>query len=104
MKIITICGSLKFKEEMMKIAEEMELEGNCVLTPIYPTNPDKDAYTEEEANMLDNMHKEKIKLADAILVVNVNDYIGSSTKSEIEYAISLNKEILYYTDLMKEDK
>ncbi len=104
MKIITVCGSLKFKEEMMKIAEEMELEGNCVLTPIYPTNPDKDAYIEEEANMLDNMHKEKIKLADAILVVNVNDYIGSSTKSEIEYAISLNKEILYYTDLVKADK
>lgn len=104
MKIITVCGSLKFKEEMMKIAEEMELEGNCVLTPIYPTNPDKDAYTEEEANMLDNMHKEKIKLADAILVINVDDYIGSSTKSEIEYAISLNKEILYYTDLVKADK
>ena len=51
--------------------------------------------------MLDKMHKEKIKLSDAILVVNVNDYIGNSTKSEIEYAKSLNKEILYYTDLIK---
>ena len=70
-----------------------------MLMPIYPTNPDKDAYTEEEVIMLDKMHKEKIKLSDAILVVNVNNYIGTSTKSEIEYAKSLNKEILYYTEM-----
>lgn len=49
--------------------------------------------------MIAKMHKEKIKLADAILVVNVDGYIGSSTKSEIEFAESLNKEILYYTDI-----
>ncbi len=48
--------------------------------------------------MLDKMHKERIKLADAILVVNVNGYIGSSTSKEIEFAKSLNKEIIYYTD------
>ena len=42
MKIITICGSLRFKDEMMKISEKMELAGNCIITPIYPTNPDKD--------------------------------------------------------------
>lgn len=100
MKIITVCGSLRFKDEMMKIAEKMELQGNCVITPIYPTNPDKDAYTNEEANMLDKMHKEKIKISDAILVVNVDNYIGSSTKSEIEFAKNLNKEILYYTDII----
>ena len=101
MKIITVCGSLRFLNDMMEITEKMELQGNCMLPPIYPTNPDKDAYTEDEALMLDKMHKEKIKLSDAILVVNVNDYIGNSTKSEIEYAKSLNKEIIYYTDLIK---
>lgn len=99
MKIITVCGSLKFKNEMIEVAEKMELRGNCILVPIYPTNPDKDAYTDKEADILDQMHKEKIKLSDAILVVNVNNYIGSSTKSEIEYAKKLNKEIIYYTDL-----
>lgn len=101
MKIITVCGSLKFQKEIMEISEKLELEGNCVLTPIYPTNSDKDAYTEEQVLMLDKMHKEKIKLSDCILVVNVNNYIGNSTKSEIEFAKSLNKEIIYYTDLMK---
>ena len=101
MKIITICGSLKFKDEMLKISEEMELQGNCVLSVIYPTKEDKDAYTEEEAQMLDKMHKEKIKLSDAILVVDVDHYIGSSTKSEIEFAKALNKEIIYYSDLIE---
>ena len=100
MKIITVCGSLKFKDEMIKIAEKMELDGNCMITPIYPTNPDKDAYTNEEADMLDKMHKEKIKISDAILVVNVDNYIGSSTESEIEFAKTLNKEIIYYTDII----
>lgn len=101
MKVITVCGSLRFVKEMMEITERMELEGNCMLVPIYnPGRPNKDAFTEEEALMLDKMHKERIKLADAILVVNVDNYIGSSTKSEIEYAKSLNKEIMYYTDLV----
>ena len=100
MKVITVCGSLRFKKEMMEISEKMELQGNCMLTPIYPTKDDKDAYTDEEVIMLDKMHKEKIKLSDAILVVNVNNYIGSSTKSEIEFAKELGKEIIYYTDLV----
>lgn len=99
MKIITVCGSLRFMKEMMEITEKMELQGNCVLSPIYPTKPDKDAYTENEALMLDKMHKEKIKISDAILVVNVDNYIGNSTKSEIEFAKSLGKEIIYYTNL-----
>lgn len=102
MKIITVCGSLKFYKEMMNITEKMELEGNCMLVPIYnPSRPNKDDFTLEEAIILDNMHKERIKLADAILVVNVNNYIGNSTKKEIEYAKSLNKEIIYYTDIIK---
>jgi hypothetical protein len=101
MKIITICGSLRFQKEMLVISEKMELEGNCVLPPIYPARPNKESYTEEELLMFDKMHKEKIKLSDAILVVNVDNYIGNATKNEIEYAKSLNKEILYYIDITK---
>lgn len=100
MKIITVCGSLKFIREMMEVTEKMELQGNCMLVPIYnPNRPSKDSFTEKEANMLDLAHKERIKLADAILVVNVGGYIGSSTTKEIELAKSLGKEIIYYTDL-----
>lgn len=95
MKIITICGSLEFKSEMIEVAEKLELQENAVITPIYPTNSNKDAYTDEQVDILDKMHKEKIKISDAIYVVNVGGYIGTSTKSEIEYAKSLGKEILY---------
>ena len=71
-----------------------------MLTPNELAKSDKNDYTQEEALMIDKMHKEKIKLSDAILVVNVNNYIGNSTKSEIEFAKSLNKEVMYYTDLI----
>lgn len=101
MKIITVCGSYKFKKEMIEITEEMTLKGNCMLTPNELAKSNKEDYTIEEALMIDKMHKEKIRLSDAILVVNVNNYIGNSTKSEIEFAKSLNKEIMYYTDLIK---
>ena len=102
MKVITICGSYKFKKEMIDIAEKLTLEGNCVLMPNELSRNSKDDYTLEEALMIDKMHKEKIKLSDAILVVNVDGYIGGNTKSEIEYAKNLNKEIMYYTDLKEE--
>ncbi len=100
MKKITVCGSLRFQKEMMEMAEKLELCGNCVITPIYPVRADKADYTDKEIEMFDKMHREKIKMSDAILVVNVAHYIGSSTKKEIAFAQALNKEILYYTDLV----
>ncbi|MDO4282143.1 MAG: hypothetical protein Q4D02_00760 [Clostridia bacterium] len=102
MKIITVCGSYKFKKEMTEITEKMTLKGNCMITPNELTKTDKNAYTEDEILMIDKMHKEKIRLSDAILVMNVNGYIGNSTSSEIEYAKSLNKEVLYFTDVVGE--
>ena len=84
---------------MAEVAEIMTLAGNCVLTPNELTRDSKDDYTEEEARMIDLMHKEKIKLSDAIIVVNVGGYVGNSTQSEITFAKKLNKEIMYYTDL-----
>ena len=100
MKIITLCGSMRFQKYMMRAAEEMALLGNCVLTPIYPASENSER-TEEQLEMLKEEHFKKIKLSDAILVINVDDYIGYSTNLEIEYAKKLNKEILYYTDLIK---
>lgn len=100
MKIITVCGSYRFRKEMVEITEKLALQGNCMITPIELSKTNKEAYTEADVKMLEKMHKEKIKISDAILVVNVNDYIGSSTQKEIEYAKSLNKEVLYYTDCL----
>lgn len=94
MKIITLCGSLKFKEKMMEVAEKLALEGNCVITPVYPTK-DNFTRTDEQIESLKNAHLKKIDLSDAIYVVNVNGYIGDATKLEIEYAKNNNKEIIY---------
>ena len=99
MKIITLCGSLKFKKEMMTVAEKMALKGYCVLTPVYPVLENMER-TEEQLIKLKEAHFKRIELSDAILVVNINNYIGESTNLEIDYAKKLGKEIVYYTNLM----
>ena len=100
MKVITLCGSLKFKKEMMIVAEKIALEGNCIISPVYPVL-ENCKRTDQQLKKLKESHFKKIELSDAILVVNVNNYIGDSTKLEIEYAKKLEKEIIYYTDLIK---
>ena len=102
MKIITLCGNLKFQKEMMIIAEKMALEGNCILTPVYPIIENCER-TDEQLKKLKKARFKRIELSDAILVINKNNYIGDSTKLEIEYAKKLGKEIMYYTDLIKEN-
>jgi hypothetical protein len=92
MKIITICGSLKFKKEMMYYAEKLALEGNCVLSVIYPT---KENYTRDEIHYLEIEHIKKIEISDSIFVVNKNGYIGEAVRKEIDYAKRHNKEIMY---------
>ena len=98
MKIITICGSMKFQKEMMEIAEKMALSGDCVLTPVYHVLEDI-KITKEQLQKIKEEHLKRIELADTIFVVNKDDYIGDSTKLEIEYANKLGKEIIYYTDV-----
>ena len=95
MKTITICGSLKYKDTMLLIAEKLTLQGNVVITPNFPT---RDNYSDEEIHIFNMMHKEKIKMSDAVFIVNVDGYIGKATQSEIDLATKLNKEIIYYTD------
>ena len=85
MKIVTLCGSLKFQKEMMTVAEKMALEGYCILTPVYPVLENMKA-TEEQLIKLKEAHFKRIELSDAILVVNINNYIGESTNLEIDYA------------------
>ena len=83
MKIITLCGSMRFKNEMISIA--------CIQCVYFPQNK---KLSDFELERLSKLHYKKIEISDAIYVVNVNGYIGESTKKEIEYARSLNKELL----------
>lgn len=95
MEVVTLCGSLKFKKEIMETAVRLESEGKCVLNIIFSLDGDKDNLSEEDLRQHDLAHKKKIDLSDAIYVVNVGGYIGSGTKSEIEYAIQKKKHIYY---------
>lgn len=87
---------------MMEIAEKVALDGNCILTPVYPVL-DNIKRTEEQLVKLKEAHFKRIELSDAILVINVNNYIGNSTNLEIDYAKKLGKRIIYYTDLIKDN-
>ena len=100
MKVNTLCGNLKFQKEMMTLAEKMALEGCCVLTTVYPVS-EKMERTKEQLIKLKEAHFNRIELSDAILVVNINNYIGKSTNLEIDYAKKSGKEIIYYTDLIE---
>ena len=92
MKIITLCGSMQFKNKMIEIAAKLELEGNIVIQCIY--FPQNKILSNFELELLSKLHYKKIEISDAIYIVNVDGYIGEVTKNEIEYARSLNKDIL----------
>lgn len=94
-KIITLCGSTKFKDEFIEAEKELSNKEYLVFSVAQYTHADKIEISEKQRRMFDKMHREKIKLSDAIYVINVNDYIGESTQQEIEYAKSLGKEVYY---------
>lgn len=93
-RVITLCGSTRFKEDFERINKELTLAGHIVIS-VGCFGHAGDNITDEQKIMLDDIHKRKIDMADAIFVINKNGYIGSSTKSEIEYARSHNKPIEY---------
>ncbi|MGA2406618.1 MAG: hypothetical protein ABSF81_07705 [Bacteroidales bacterium] len=95
-KIITLCGSTKFKDEFISEQKRLTLEGKIVISVgLFGHSGDKEVMSEETKAMLDDMHKSKIDLADEIFVINVGGYIGSSTRSEIEYALKTGKVVRY---------
>jgi len=99
--IVCLCGSTRFKQEF-DLANRVEtLKGNIVLS-CGVWNHTGDPPTESEKIQLDVLHKDKIYLAHEVLVINVNGYIGSSTRSEIDYAKSLGKPIRYIEPVPEE--
>ena len=95
-KIITLCGSTKFKEAFLKAQKDLTLQGNIVISVgLFGHSEDNEVWTNGMKEMLDDMHKRRIDMADEIFVINVGGYIGASTQSEIEYAISTGKAVNY---------
>lgn len=102
-KVITLCGSTKFKDEFLKVQKDLTLKGNIVISVgLFGHSGDNEVWEmldegtiTKTKEMLDDMHKRKIDLSDEIFVINKGGYIGESTKSEIEYAKLHNKIINY---------
>ena len=102
-KVITLCGSTRFKDEFMEAQKQLTLEGNIVISVgLFGHSGDNEVWENMDGGtltktkeMLDDMHKRKIDMADEIFVINVGGYIGSSTRSEIEYALATGKAVRY---------
>lgn len=97
-RVVTLCGSTKFKEDFMRVQGELTLKNEIVISVGlfgHADNRYEDVITDDVKIMLDDMHKRKIDMADYIYVINKGGYIGSSTRSEIEYATKLGKEVKY---------
>lgn len=95
-KIITLCGSTKFKEQFLQQQKKLTLEGNIVISVgLFGHSGDNEVWTDNTKQMLDEIHLAKIDLADEIFVINYGGYIGESTQREISYATSTGKKVNY---------
>lgn len=102
-KVITLCGSTRFKDAFMEAQKRLTLEGNIVISVgLFGHSGDDEVWNgmdegtlSKTKEMLDDMHKRKIDMADEIYVINVGGYIGDSTRSEIEYAKAAGKPVQY---------
>jgi hypothetical protein len=103
-RIVCLCGSTRFMEAWQEANLSETLAGRIVLSIGCNTKSDADlqrlgALSAEKKIELDELHKRKIDLADEILVLNVGGYIGSSTRSEIDYAMKHGKAIRWLEPL-----
>lgn len=111
--IVTLCGSTRFKDEFYQIQKDLSLQGMIVISVgLFGHAGDEEVWEGMNENtktrtkqMLDDMHKEKIDMADEIFVVNPGGYVGTSTWSEICYARMTGKSIksLYPIDMIEID-
>ena len=102
-RVVTLCGSTRFKDAFLEAQKRLTLAGNIVISVgLFGHSGDAEVWEgmsedtlTETKRMLDDMHKKKIDMADEIYVINVGGYIGDSTRSEIEYARATGKAVRY---------
>ena len=95
-KVITLCGSTRFKDAFFDVQKRLSLEGNIVISVgLFGHSGDEEVWKPGVKEILDDMHLRKIDMADEIFVVNPGGYIGESTRREIAYAKETGKSISY---------
>ena len=96
MKVITLCGSTRFKDQFLEQQKRLTLKGNVVISVgLFGHSGDEEVWKPGMKEMLDKMHFQKIDMADEIFVINVGGYIGESTKREIAHAEQSGKPVRY---------
>jgi hypothetical protein len=104
-RIVCLCGSTRFYQQFVEANYRETMEGHIVLSVGFYPHAEKEMHHEErgctaqQKLALDELHKRKIDLADEVLVLNVGGYIGSSTRSEVEYAETHGKVVRYLEKL-----
>lgn len=105
-RVVTLCGSTRFRDEFMKAQKQLTLMGYIVISVgLFGHAGDNEVWDglkegsySATKNMLDDMHKRKIDMADEIFVIDVGGYIGESTRSEIDYAESKGMPVNYWSN------
>ncbi|MED3647793.1 hypothetical protein P4475_13470 [Halalkalibacterium halodurans] len=98
MKVITLCGSTKFKRQFEQASAYLTLKGHVVLSVGFFEQSEGIEITEEQVQMFENIHRRKIEMSDEIFALDVDGYIGRSTRKEIEFATSKGMPIRYYSE------
>lgn len=99
-KIVTLCGSTRFRNEFIEVQKRLTLDGNIVISVgLFGHSGDNEVWTENMKSMLDDMHLRKIDMADEIFVINPGGYIGESTKREIKYAEMIGRTVRYLENI-----
>ena len=108
-RIVCLCGSTRFKDAFVYANLRETLAGKIVLSIGCDTRTDLDLFAHLDAReraaikaRLDELHLRKIDLADEVLVLNVDGYVGESTGRELEYARQHGKAIRYLEPLAEE--
>lgn len=96
-KVVTLCGSSRFKDEFKEIETRLTMEGMAVFSLCFFDKSEGIEITKEQETLFGKIHYKKIDLSDEIFVIDVNGYIGDSTKKEIEYASQKNLRVRWYS-------
>ena len=102
--IVTLIGSTKYKGIFRELEEELSLKGYLVFSPmVYDQYGENPGCGKESKDVLDMAAKMKINYSHIVVVVDVDGYMGESTISQRDYAVLLNKPVLYYSkgDVLK---
>ena len=96
METVTICGSMRFSQEMKEIAFMLESRhGLNVLQCTY--NEQGVKITPDMLENLEQAHFVKISLSDWIYVVDIGHYIGDAVRKEIAYAEEHGKKVVFHS-------